>query len=96
MRYSDPDRKLEIDISSQIVGNETVLIFKDNGVGIDLDRNREKIFGLYQRFHDFPDSKGLGLYLVKSQVLSMGGSISVESELGRGSSFIISFNRSKG
>ena len=91
MRYSDPDRKLEIDISSQIVGNETVLIFKDNGVGIDLDRNREKIFGLYQRFHDFPDSKGLGLYLVKSQVLSMGGSISVESELGRGSSFIISF-----
>ncbi len=96
LRYSDPDRKLEISISSQIVGNETVLIFRDNGIGIDLDRNREKLFGLYQRFHDYPDSKGLGLYLVKSQVLSMGGSISVESELGKGSSFIITFkNHSK-
>lgn len=91
LRYSSPDRILEIDISSQIIGNETILIFKDNGVGIDLSRNSEKLFGLYQRFHDYPDSKGLGLYLVKSQVLSMGGSITVESELGIGSSFIIRF-----
>jgi hypothetical protein len=26
----------------------------------DLERNRDKVFGLYQRFHDYPDSKGLG------------------------------------
>jgi light-regulated signal transduction histidine kinase (bacteriophytochrome) len=36
------------------------MIFKDNGIGIDLERNRTS-FGLYQRFHNYPDSKGLGL-----------------------------------
>ncbi len=91
LRYSNPDRTLEINISTDIIGDETVLIFRDNGIGIDLVRNSDKLFGLYQRFHDYPDSKGLGLYLVKSQVLAMGGSISVESELGKGSSFILKF-----
>ncbi len=91
LRYSSPDRILKIDITSSIIGKEIILIFKDNGIGIDLVRNADKLFGLYQRFHDYPDSKGLGLYLVKSQVLSMGGSISVESELGEGSSFLLTF-----
>lgn len=91
IRYSDPDRKLEIKITSEMVGEEIVLRFEDNGVGIDLERNGDKLFGLYQRFHNYPDSKGLGLYLVKSQVLGMGGSISVESELGKGSCFILAF-----
>ena len=91
MRYREPSRKLEISISSTLIGDETIITFTDNGVGIDLLRNRDKLFGLYQRFHDYPDSKGLGLYLVKSQVVSMGGSIWVESELGKGSSFMISF-----
>ncbi len=95
LRYSSPSRPLEIDISSKIDEEETILIFKDNGIGIDLVRNADKIFGLYQRFHDYPDSKGLGLYLVKSQVLGMGGLISVESELGAGSSFILTFKNKK-
>jgi signal transduction histidine kinase len=40
--------------------DKTVLTFSDNGIGIDLKRNKDKVFGL---FHDYPDSKGLGLYL---------------------------------
>jgi signal transduction histidine kinase len=67
------------------------MIFNDNGIGIDLLRNRDKIFGLYQRFHSHADSKGLGLYLVKSQVESLGGSISVESEVDKGTTFTITF-----
>ena len=67
------------------------LIFKDNGIGIDLERNADKIFGLYQRFHNYPDSKGLGLYLVKSQVETMGGSITVQSEVNKGTTFILTF-----
>jgi len=67
------------------------LSFKDNGIGIDMERNKNKIFGLYQRFHNHPDSKGLGLYLVKSQVESMNGSIDVESEVGKGTTFTITF-----
>ena len=69
-----------------------IITFKDNGIGIDLEKNKEKIFGLYQRFHNYPDSKGLGLYLVKSQVESMGGTISVASTVGKGTTFTIIFN----
>ncbi len=91
LRYLDPNRQLKIWIGSKKTTTETTLTFKDNGIGIDLERNRDKIFGLYQRFHDYPDSKGLGLYLVKSQVESMGGTISVESQVGLGTTFTIVF-----
>lgn len=91
LKYMDNKRQLKINISSRNVGNTTIINFKDNGIGIDLNRNKDKIFGLYQRFHDYPDSKGLGLYLVKSQVESMGGTINVESEVGIGTSFKIIF-----
>ena len=91
LRYLEPKRQLKILISCKKIGSETILTFKDNGIGIDLERNKDKIFGLYQRFHDYPDSKGLGLYLVKSQVESMGGTISVESKVGIGTTFTITF-----
>jgi signal transduction histidine kinase len=71
--------------------NYTTLIFQDFGIGIDLNRNRDKVFGLYQRFHNYPDSKGLGLYLVKSQVEAMGGTISIESEVDKGTTFTLIF-----
>ena len=67
------------------------MIFKDNGIGIDLERNRTKVFGLYQRFHNYPDSKGLGLYLVKSQVETMGGTIEIDSEVNIGTTFTLTF-----
>lgn len=91
LKYKDEVRKLKIEISSKSKENKTIITFKDNGIGIDLERNKDKIFGLYQRFHDYADSKGLGLYLVKSQVESMGGTISVESEVDKGTSFKITF-----
>lgn len=93
IKYRSPNRKLRIYVSSKEVNDEIILIFKDNGIGIDLDRNKDKIFGLYQRFHNYPDSKGLGLYLVKSQVESMNGSISVESEVDKGTTFTIIFKK---
>jgi PAS domain S-box-containing protein len=93
IKYRDHERKLKIFVSSKMVGDSIVLVFKDNGIGIDLDRNKDKIFGLYQRFHNYPDSKGLGLYLVKSQVESMGGSISVDSSVDKGTTFIITFKK---
>ena len=91
LKYKDDKKQLKITISSKIIDNKTEITFKDNGIGIDLELNKDKIFGLYQRFHDYPDSKGLGLYLVKSQVESMGGTISVESKVGTGTTFKILF-----
>jgi PAS domain S-box-containing protein len=91
IKYRSPKRILRIFVSSKEIDNSIVLIFKDNGIGIDLVRNGDKIFGLYQRFHNYSDSKGLGLYLVKSQVESMGGTIGVESEVDKGTTFTITF-----
>jgi PAS domain S-box-containing protein len=91
IKYKSEDRKLKITIKAQHAGNSVVLIFKDNGIGIDLEKNKDKIFGLYQRFHDYPDSKGLGLYLVKSQVETMGGTISIESKVNVGTTFTLTF-----
>jgi len=91
IKYKNQNKQLRISILSKVVDDNLILTFKDNGVGIDLERNKDKIFGLYQRFHNHPDSKGLGLYLVKSQVEAMGGTISVISEVGKGTTFTITF-----
>ncbi len=91
IKYKSENRKLKISITAEQVDNKAILTFKDNGIGIDLERNRDKIFGLYQRFHNYPDSKGLGLYLVKSQVETMGGTISIDSEVNKGTTFTITF-----
>ena len=92
LKYKDPNRQLKINISSKKIDDKTTLIvFNDNGIGIDLNRNKDKIFGLYQRFHNYPDSKGLGLYLVKSQIETMGGTITVESEVNKGTTFKMLF-----
>jgi len=92
IKYRDPNRQLRVTISTKVIDDKLIITFKDNGIGIDLNKNKDKIFGLYQRFHNYPDSKGLGLYLVKSQVESMGGNISVASTVGKGTTFTITFN----
>ncbi len=91
IKYKSETRKLKIHITANQIDDNVILIFKDNGIGINLERNRDKIFGLYQRFHDHPDSKGLGLYLVKSQVETMGGTINLESKVDVGTTFTLTF-----
>ena len=91
IKYRSTTRQLKVTVTSKIVKNDLILTFKDNGIGIDMERNRDKIFGLYQRFHNHSDSKGLGLYLVKSQVESMNGTITVESKVDVGTTFTIIF-----
>ncbi|MGP0580476.1 ATP-binding protein, partial [Paenibacillus peoriae] len=68
-----------------------VLTFQDNGIGFDVARHKSKLFGLYQRFHDRPNSKGLGLYLIKSQMESLGGSIEADSTVEVGTTFTLRF-----
>jgi len=93
LKYRSQSRKLRITITAKPIKNSIKLTFKDNGIGIDLNKNRDKVFGLYQRFHDYPDSKGLGLYLVKSQVEAMGGTIDIESEVDKGTLFTLTFKK---
>jgi signal transduction histidine kinase len=91
VKYSSPKRKPEIKVRTEKMPDGVTLYFSDNGLGIDLERYKDRIFGLYQRFHDHADSKGLGLYIVDSQIRVMGGEIDVESEVDKGTTFIIRF-----
>jgi signal transduction histidine kinase len=91
LRYSSPDRKLEIKIRSYKQDSWVIVDFADNGLGMDLNRYGDRLFGLYQRFHGNKEGKGLGLYMTRSQVTAMGGKIEVESEPGRGTIFKIYF-----
>ena len=91
IKYKSFKRNLKIEINSSLADGFVILKFKDNGIGIDTEKHKDKLFKLYQRFHDNPDGKGLGLYLVKSQLESLGGSIAIESEVDKGTTFIIKF-----
>lgn len=91
IKYSKPDQTPHIRISSTIKNNCVQLSFADNGMGMNWEKVKDKIFGLYQKFHRHSDSKGIGLYLVYSQITSLGGSIEVETELNKGTTFVISF-----
>ncbi len=91
IKYASQDRKSYLYIYAHQRNSQWVISFKDNGLGIDLDQHKEKLFGMYKTFHNHPDSRGLGLFLTKSQMQSMGGSIEVESKLGRGSIFKLIF-----
>ena len=91
IRYRSPERAPLIKIKSYRLDNGIVISFADNGLGIDLKRYGDRLFGLYQRFHVSKEGKGLGLYMTKSQVMAMGGNIEVESEPGKGTIFKVFF-----
>ena len=89
IKYRQPEEAPLIEIKSAVVGEMIQISFKDNGVGIDLTQYGDKIFGLYKRFHPHIEGKGLGLFMVKTQVESLGGNIRVESSNGEGAKFTI-------
>ena len=91
IKYRQPNRKLQIGITVTRLAHSTVIEVKDNGLGIDMAQHGDKLFGMYKTFHGNEDARGIGLFLVKNQVEAMGGTITVESEVGMGTSFKIEF-----
>lgn len=94
IKYCSPERPLTITVESREDESGYVKIrFSDNGIGIDLRRHKDKVFGLYQRFNDGIVGQGVGLFITKSQIEATGGKIVVESEPGVGTTFIITLRR---
>jgi len=89
VKYSDPSRHSWVRLSARNDGNRIRIECEDNGVGIDLERYGSLIFGLYKTFHSNPDSRGIGLFITRTQVEAMGGSIAVESTPDVGTTFMI-------
>lgn len=91
IKYAKPDCSPIISIYSQNNNGSKELIISDNGIGFDMDKVKDKIFGLHQKFHNNIDSNGIGLYLVYNHITNLGGHIRVESKLNEGAKFIITF-----
>ena len=89
IKYRSSNRKLVLSIHLQIIKNKPILTIEDNGKGIDLEKYGSKIFGLFKTFHGNLDARGVGLYITKSQIETMGGSIKIESLPDIGTKFII-------
>ncbi|WP_184550971.1 PAS domain S-box protein [Mucilaginibacter sp. FT3.2] len=92
IKYRKPNVQTIIEIKSRNINNKVELVFIDNGMGIDLQKNGDKVFGLYNRFHNHIAGKGMGLFMVKSHVEALGGKIAIESTEGQGIQFKIEFN----
>ncbi len=91
IKYARPDTFPVISIHSEKVNGRNQLTFADNGLGFDMEKVKDKIFGLHQKFHNHKDSKGIGLYLVHNHITSLAGKISVESKVNEGTKFTMSF-----
>lgn len=91
IKYSKPGHLPIVNFNSQRFNGNTQLIITDNGVGFDMDKVKDKIFGLHQKFNSHKDSNGIGLYLVYNHVTNLGGHISLESKINKGAKFTITF-----
>jgi len=96
LKYRHPDRPPVISIRSENLDSAVRIIFSDNGLGIDLEKHGGLVFNLYKRFHFHVEGKGLGLYLIRTQVEALGGNISLASKINEGSSFTIDLKKTDG
>ena len=88
LSYQSADCIPEIKITSHKENNFFVFSVTDNGIGID-QKEWEKIFEPYMRLDYSTHGRGLGLYMVNTQVEAMKGHVEVSSSIGQGSTFSI-------
>ena len=91
IKYRNTNKDCLIEVKTTIAENDCVIEFQDNGIGIDLKKYSAQLFGMYKRFHDHLEGKGLGLFLTKQQVEAMKGSIQIQSEINVGTKFTLKF-----
>ena len=89
IKYRHPDRQPVIKCRSSKEGSHIYLYFEDNGLGIDLDRYGDSIFGMYKTFHQHPEAKGIGLFITRNQIEALGGTIKIRSTVNAGTTFTI-------
>ncbi|EAR00677.1 PAS domain S-box protein [Maribacter sp. HTCC2170] len=92
IKYKSPKRDPVIKLSTESKNGFTILSIEDNGLGIDLKKYGDKLFGMYKTFHNTNGSRGIGLYITKNQIEAMNGKVTVSSTVGSGTTFNIYFN----
>jgi len=92
IRYRSPDRSLHVAITTWMDGDSPMMSFRDNGLGMDMEKVGTRIFGLHKTFHRHPDARGIGLFLTKNMVDVMHGTIKCDSKENVGTTFTIRFS----
>ena len=94
LKYHSKDRAPEIWLRTmKDQSGNVILSVQDNGLGINLERYGHQVFKLRKTFHHHPESRGIGLFMIKNQIEAMGGSIRVESIENEGTTFYVNFNK---
>lgn len=89
LKYRKADVTLHIRINIYKSDKDLILKFADNGLGIDMNKHKDKVFGIYNRFHKDIKGKGIGLFLIKNHISLLGGTIEVESKPDEGAEFMV-------
>jgi PAS domain S-box-containing protein len=89
VKFAKPESPAKIKIWTVRKKDKLVIHFKDDGIGIDLEKHQHNVFKLYNRFHNHIEGKGMGLYMTKTQIRLLGGDIEVHSSPNKGTEFII-------
>lgn len=88
IKYRALDRPPEIALRCYRLEGATVLEVQDNGLGLT-PAQQAKLFTMFQRLHSHVEGSGIGLYMVKKMVENAGGTITVQSQPGIGSTFSV-------
>ncbi|QKG56887.1 PAS domain-containing protein [Hymenobacter sp. BRD128] len=88
IKYRAPGRPPLIELRCHSQPGRVILEVQDNGLGLD-EAQQSQLFGMFQRLHSHVEGSGIGLYMVKKIVENAGGTITVRSEPGVGSTFSI-------
>jgi signal transduction histidine kinase len=86
--YRDPYKESYLEISVYKESGKAILKFEDNGVGI-ADWHLDKVFQMFFRANTESKGSGLGLYMVKEIAEKLKGTVSLQSELGKGTTIFI-------
>lgn len=93
IKYKKLNQSPKILIKSYEKSGYLCIAIQDNGLGVDLEKYGKQIFTLYKRFHSHTEGKGMGMYLIKSQVDALGGSIQIQSKVNKGTTVEVCFQR---
>lgn len=95
IKYRQQDKPPMIELTCDKDTDKIILKIKDNGKGINLEKHGDDLFGMYKTFHGNSDAEGIGLFITKYQIETMGGQIQVESKENIGTTFTLFFNSIK-
>lgn len=94
LKYGITETSKTLNIYATQDENGISVFVQDKGLGIDLEKYKEKMFQIGTRLHDISDGQGIGLFMTKRQLEAIEGQIEVDSQTNLGTTFKLHFQAS--